>query len=72
MENKLLIVDGHNLLFQMFYGMPNKIRNENGKSIHAVIGFIGALNKLIRLIEPTHCVIPIKEMKSYRNIKRIA
>ena len=68
MENKLLIVDGHNLLFQMFYGMPNKIRNENGKSIHAVIGFIGALNKLIRLMAN----IPIKEMKSYRNIKRIA
>ena len=48
MKNKLLIVDGHNLLFQMFYGMPNKIVNGNGKSIHAVIGFVGALNKLIK------------------------
>ena len=57
MENKLLIVDGHNLLFQMFYGMPNKIRNENGKSIHAVIGFIGDFHWLMILIEPTHCVI---------------
>lgn len=57
MKNKLLIVDGHNLLFQMFYGMPNKIVNGNGKSIHAVIGFVGALNKLIKWIEPTHCVI---------------
>ena len=30
---KLLIVDGHNLLFQMFYGMPARIINENGVSI---------------------------------------
>lgn len=28
---KLLIVDGHNLLFQMFFGMPSRIINKVGK-----------------------------------------
>lgn len=31
--DKLLIVDGHNLLFQMFYGMPSRIVNKDGKEI---------------------------------------
>ncbi len=58
MKNKLLVVDGHNLLFQMFYGMPSRIINRDGIAIQGVIGFIGAMRKLIRLAEPTHvCII---------------
>lgn len=55
--DKLLIVDGHNLLFQMFYGMPSRIVNRDGKAIHGVLGFVGALLKIIRIIEPTHAVV---------------
>ena len=55
--NKLLLVDGHNLLFQMFFGMPNRILNENGKAIHGTIGFIGALLKIIRMTRPTHVAV---------------
>ena len=55
--NKLLIVDGHNLLFQMFYGMPSRIINKSGKPIQGVLGFVGALNKIIKLTDPTHVVV---------------
>ena len=48
MVNRLLIVDGSNLLFQMFYGMPARIVNSQGKPIHGTLGFIGALLKIIR------------------------
>lgn len=54
---KLLIVDGHNLLFQMFFGMPSRIVNKDGKAIQGVIGFVGALIKMMRLIAPTHVVV---------------
>ena len=54
---KLLIVDGHNLLFQMFFGMPSRIINKKGKPIQGVLGFVGALNKIIKLIEPTHVAV---------------
>lgn len=57
MKEKLLIVDGHNLLFQMFYGMPNKIYNEDNVPIHGVIGFIGALLKIIKINNPNYIVI---------------
>ena len=55
--NRLLIVDGSNLLFQMFFGMPARIINEQGKAIQGTLGFVGALLKIIRRTEPTHIVI---------------
>lgn len=57
MMNKLLIVDGHNLLFQMFFGMPARIVNKDGKAIQGTLGFVGALLKIIRMTQPTHMVV---------------
>ena len=56
MNRRLLIIDGHNLLFQMFFGMPSKIPDQNGNDIRGVVGFVGALNRLIDMISPTHIV----------------
>lgn len=57
MKNKLLIIDGHNLLFQMSFGMPARIVNKDGIAIQGVLGFVGALNKIISMIELTHIVV---------------
>ena len=54
---KVLLVDGSNLLFQMFFGMPARIINEQGKAIQGTLGFVGALLKIIRMTEPTHVVV---------------
>ena len=55
--DKLLVVDGSNLLFQMFYGMPARIVDHRGKAIHGTLGFVGALLKIIRRVKPTHVVV---------------
>ena len=58
MENKhLLLVDGSNLLFQMFYGMPARITDSQGKPIQGTLGFVGALLKVIRFLQPTHIAV---------------
>lgn len=57
MKDKLLIIDGHNLLFQMFFGMPSRIVNHEGKPIQGVIGFVGALIKIIKLVNPQYVVV---------------
>lgn len=57
MKRKILIVDGSNLLFQMFFGMPARIYNEQGIGIWGVLGFVGALLKIIRRVEPTHVAV---------------
>ena len=54
---KWLIVDGSNLLFQMFYGMPARILGPSGRPIQGTLGFVGALLKMIRMIEPTHVAV---------------
>lgn len=55
--DRLLIVDGSNLLFQMFFGMPSRITNSEGKAIQGTLGFVGALLKIIRRTEPTHIAV---------------
>lgn len=55
---KMLIVDGMNLLFQMFYGMPARIVNREGRPIQGVVGFVGALLKMVRMVRPHYiCVV---------------
>lgn len=55
--NRLFVVDGSNLLFQMFFGMPERIVNAQGKAIQGTLGFTGALLKMIRMVVPTHMVV---------------
>ncbi len=54
---RLLIVDGSNLLFQMFYGMPARIVGKRGQLVHGTLGFVGALLKILKNIRPTHVVV---------------
>lgn len=54
---RLLIIDGNNLLFQMFYGLPNPIYNKEGRAIHGTIGFISAVIKEIKLYEVTKAIV---------------
>ncbi|MBE6961156.1 MAG: 5'-3' exonuclease [Ruminococcaceae bacterium] len=55
--DKLMIVDGSNLLFQMFYGMPARIVNARGRAIQGTLGFVGALLKMVRMVQPTHMAV---------------
>ena len=57
MKEHLLLVDGSNLLFQMFYGMPARIVNYQNKPIFGTIGFVGALLKIIQQVKPTHVAV---------------
>ncbi len=57
LQKRLLIVDGSNLLFQMFYGMPARILGKNGRPIQGVLGFVGALGKIIKMNQPSHIAV---------------
>lgn len=54
---RLFIVDGSNLLFQMYYGMPARITGCRGQAVHGTIGFCGALFKMLRALQPTHALV---------------
>lgn len=38
----------------MFFGMPARIYSADGRAIQGVLGFVGALLKIIRMVGPTH------------------
>ena len=57
MRKRFLIIDGHNLLFQMFYGLPTRIVGKDNKPINAILGFVAGVLKLSKLISPTHLVV---------------
>ena len=52
--DKWLLIDGHNLLFQMFFGMPARIVSRDGRAMQGTLGFAGAALRMIRMTEPTH------------------
>lgn len=67
---KILLVDGHNLLFKMFFGIPNSIKNSKGKEIRGLVGFLGNLKKVIHQLEPdTVLVLFDSETSKNENVK---
>ena len=54
---RLVAIDGHNLLFRMFYGVPAKVYSRDGKLISGVIGFIGAVLRYIRSFQPEYALV---------------
>lgn len=64
---KLLIVDGHNLLFRMFYGIPGSIKNTKGKEIKGTVGFVGSLYKLIDKLSPDRMILVFDSETSINN-----
>ena len=69
MKQKILVVDGSNLLFQMFFGMPARVYNAQGVGIWGVLGFTGALLKIIRQVRPSHvCVLFDGEHENQRSV----
>ena len=44
-----MIIDGNNLLFQMFYGLPKVVEKISGRPIHGTIGFISFVEEIAKL-----------------------
>lgn len=63
---KVVLIDGHNLLFRMFYGIPSSIKNSKGKEIRGLVGFIGSLKKIVEEFKPYSLVV-IFDSETSRN-----
>lgn len=57
MGGRLLLIDGHNLLFRMFYGMPDNFYTADGVKYNALYGFVCAMEKVMRMVQPTHVFV---------------
>lgn len=66
-QTRFLLVDGHNLLFQMFFGFPSKIKNGDGKVINGTLGFVSTLLKVIKNLNITHCLVVFDKEQKLNN-----
>lgn len=57
MNPRLLLVDGHNLLFRMFFGMPDNFYSARRIKFNAVYGFASAIHKVQNLLRPSHMLV---------------
>ena len=57
MSEKLLLIDGNNLLFRMFFGIPSAIKDTNGKDIRGAVGFIGSIKKFITEFQSNDIIV---------------
>lgn len=53
---KLLLLDTASLYFRAFYGVPDKVKADDGTSVNAVRGLLDIIAKLVTTYEPTRLV----------------
>ncbi len=62
--NKLLLIDGSNLIFRAYYATENlNIKNPQGVNVNAVYGLMNMLTKIIFDEKPTHIYIALDQAK---------
>ena len=65
---ELVIIDGHGLLFRMFYGIPAQLRSKDGLPLNAAIGFTGTVLKYIEQFDPQRMLVVFdNEQPSFRS-----
>ena len=65
---RLLLIDGHNLLFKMFFGMPFPFYNDNNVNITGTVGFVGTVVKIIKYLKADECLV-VFDGEGSRNIR---
>ena len=65
---KLLLIDGHNLLFKMFFGMPFPFYNDNNVNITGTVGFVGTVVKMIKYLKADECLV-VFDGEGSRNVR---
>lgn len=70
--NKIILVDGNNLLFRSFYATSytgNIMRNSKGFPTNAIYGFINMINKIIDEEKPSFMLVAFDKGKTFRHDK---
>ncbi len=70
--NKVILVDGNNLLFRSFYATSytgNIMRNSKGFPTNAIYGFINMINKIVEEEKPSFILVAFDKGKTFRHEK---
>ena len=57
MKEKLLLIDGHSILFRAFFGMPISMTGPDGLHTNALYGFLAILSKIVDDEKPDYMAV---------------
>jgi len=57
MKQRLVLVDGHAVVFRAYYAFPPTLTTPKGEQINAVYGFASILLNVLRDLKPTHVAV---------------
>ncbi|HPO06300.1 MAG TPA: DNA polymerase I, partial [Candidatus Gracilibacteria bacterium] len=63
---KLVLIDGHHLMFRAFYGIQN-LNRVDGVASNAIFGFLSMLLNIINQEQPTALAVAFDVGKSFRH-----
>lgn len=67
---KIILVDGNNLLFRSYYATAysgNLMQNSKGFPTNAIYGFVNMMNKIINEEEPKYMIVAFDKGKTFRH-----
>ena len=67
---KIILVDGNNLLFRSYYATAysgNLMQNSKGFPTNAIYGFVNMINKIINEEEPKYMIVAFDKGKTFRH-----
>ena len=70
--NKIILVDGNNLLFRSYYATAyngNFMKNSKGFPTNALFGFTNMMNKIILEEKPSYILVAFDKGKTFRHEK---
>ncbi|MDQ1216595.1 5'-3' exonuclease [Microbacterium arborescens] len=56
MSDRLMLLDSASLYFRAFYGVPDTVKDSEGRPVNAARGFLDMIAKLVATYEPTHLI----------------
>ena len=57
MDEKIVLIDGHSIMFRAFYGMPLAMTAPDGTPTNAVYGFLAILRKVLEEEKPEYLAV---------------
>lgn len=64
---KLLLVDGHALVYRAYHALPPDLRTSSGEPTNAVLGFTQMLMDTLRIQAPSHAVVTFDKGRTFRH-----
>lgn len=70
--NRLVLIDGHALVFRAYYAFPASLTNKEGKQINAVYGFSSMLLAVIKELHPEFMAVAFDlDKPTFRHIEYV-